>query len=69
MRNKIVWSDETQIELFSLNAKRHIWSKTGTIPTVKHGGGSDAPRPTRQSLRGSAEKNERNTPNTGVPSV
>ena len=40
MRNKILWSDETKIELFGLNAKRHIWRKPATIPTVKHGGGS-----------------------------
>ena len=40
MRNKLIWSDETQIELFVLNAKRHIWRKPGTIPTVKHAGGS-----------------------------
>ena len=40
MRNKILWSDETKIELFGLNAKSHIWRKPGTIPTVKHGGGS-----------------------------
>ena len=39
MRNKIIWSDETKIELFGLNAKRHVWRKPGTIPTVKHGGG------------------------------
>jgi hypothetical protein len=39
MRNKILWSDETKIELFGLNAKFHIWRKPGTIPTVKHGGG------------------------------
>ena len=39
MRNKILWSDETKIELFGLNAKRHVWRKPGTIPTVKHGGG------------------------------
>jgi hypothetical protein len=39
MSNKILWSDETKIELFVLNAKRHIWMKHGTIPTVKHGGG------------------------------
>jgi transposase len=32
MRNKILWSDETKIELFGLNAKRHIWRKPGTIP-------------------------------------
>ena len=40
MRNKNRWSDETKIELFGLNAKRHVWMKPGTIPTVKHGGGS-----------------------------
>ncbi|KAG2469857.1 TCB1 transposase, partial [Polypterus senegalus] len=47
MRNKILWSDETKIELFGVNARRHIWRKPGTahhqantIPTVKHGGGS-----------------------------
>ena len=38
-RNKILWSDETKIELFGLNAKRHFWRKPGIIPTVKHGGG------------------------------
>ncbi|CDQ70431.1 unnamed protein product [Oncorhynchus mykiss] len=40
MRNKILWSDETKIELFGLNVKRHVWRKHGTIPVVKHGGGS-----------------------------
>ena len=40
MRNKILWSDETKIELFGLNAKRQVWRKPGTIPTVKHGCGS-----------------------------
>ncbi len=47
MRNKILWSDETEIELFSLSSKGHVWRKPGTvhhlhntIPTVKHGGGS-----------------------------
>ena len=47
MRNKILWSDETKIELFGLNAKCHVWRKPGTahhlansLPTVKHGGGS-----------------------------
>uniref|UniRef100_A0A8K9Y278 Uncharacterized protein n=1 Tax=Oncorhynchus mykiss TaxID=8022 RepID=A0A8K9Y278_ONCMY len=34
---QILWSDETKIELFGLNAKHHIWRKPGT---VKHGGGS-----------------------------
>ena len=38
MRNKILWSDETNIELFGLNVKRHIWRKPGTVPTVKDGG-------------------------------
>ena len=40
MRNMILWSDEIKIELFGLNAKRHVWRKPGTIPTVKYGGGS-----------------------------
>ena len=40
MKNNILWSNETKIELFSLNAKTHFWRKPGTIPMVKHGGGS-----------------------------
>ena len=40
MINKILWSDKTKIELFGLNAKRHMWRKPGTIPTVEHCGGS-----------------------------
>jgi hypothetical protein len=40
MRNKILCSDETKIELFGLNANCHVWKTPGTIPTVKHGGGS-----------------------------
>ncbi|KAK3560299.1 hypothetical protein QTP86_006319 [Hemibagrus guttatus] len=47
MRNKIVWSEETKIELYVLNVNHHVWRKPGTahhlaniIPTVKHGGGS-----------------------------
>ena len=39
MRNKILWSDETKIELVALNAKCHVWRKPGTMPSVKHGGG------------------------------
>ena len=39
-RNKILWSDETKIELFGRNAKHHVWRHPGTIPTLKHGGGS-----------------------------
>jgi hypothetical protein len=34
MRSKILWSDESKIELFGLNAKRHVWRKPGTIPSV-----------------------------------
>ena len=37
MRNKILWSDETEIELFGLNAKHHVWRMHGTIPMVKRG--------------------------------
>jgi hypothetical protein len=40
MTNNILWSDKTNIELFGLNTKRHVWRKPGTILTVKHGGGS-----------------------------
>ena len=40
MRKKILWSDETKIELFGLNAKLHVWRKPDTILMVKHGGGS-----------------------------
>ena len=40
MRNNILWSDETKIKLFGLNAKCHVWRKPGPIHTVKHGGGS-----------------------------
>ena len=39
-RNTFLWSDETKIELFGLNAKCHVWRKPSTIPTGKHGGGS-----------------------------
>jgi hypothetical protein len=41
MRNKILWSNETRIELFCLNTKHHVWRKPATIPTVKHGGVRD----------------------------
>ena len=40
MRNKILWSDKSTVELLGLNAKCHIWRKPGTIPMVKHGGNS-----------------------------
>uniref|UniRef100_A0AAZ3S394 Transposase Tc1-like domain-containing protein n=1 Tax=Oncorhynchus tshawytscha TaxID=74940 RepID=A0AAZ3S394_ONCTS len=44
---KVLWSDETKIELFGHNDHRCVWRKKGeackpknTIPTVKHGGDS-----------------------------
>ena len=44
---KVMWSDETKIELFGLNSTRRVWraknteyNPKNTIPTVKHGGGS-----------------------------
>uniref|UniRef100_A0AAZ3R1F8 Transposable element Tc1 transposase n=1 Tax=Oncorhynchus tshawytscha TaxID=74940 RepID=A0AAZ3R1F8_ONCTS len=40
MRNNIFWSDKTKMELFDLNAQRHVWKKPGMIPMMKHGGGS-----------------------------
>jgi hypothetical protein len=40
MRNKILWSDGTKIQLFGLNAQYYIWRKPVTIPMEKHGGGS-----------------------------
>jgi transposase len=44
---KVIWSDETKIELFGRNTATRVWRKNGTahniqntIPTVKFGGGS-----------------------------
>ena len=44
---KVMWSDETKIELFGLNSTRRIlrtkkkkYNPKNTIPTVKHGGGN-----------------------------
>uniref|UniRef100_A0AAZ3SUZ6 Transposase n=1 Tax=Oncorhynchus tshawytscha TaxID=74940 RepID=A0AAZ3SUZ6_ONCTS len=44
---KVMWSDETKIELFGLNSTHRVWRKKkdeynpkNTIPTVKHGGGN-----------------------------
>ena len=44
---KVMWSDETKIEVFGLNSTCHVWRKKKdeynpkiTIPTVKHGGGN-----------------------------
>ncbi len=43
---KVLWSDETKIQLFGINSTRHVWRRRNaaydpknTIPTVKHGGG------------------------------
>ena len=45
--NKVIWSDETKIELFGRNMRTRVWREKGTefkpsntIPTVKFGGGS-----------------------------
>uniref|UniRef100_A0AAY5JVH9 Tc1-like transposase DDE domain-containing protein n=1 Tax=Esox lucius TaxID=8010 RepID=A0AAY5JVH9_ESOLU len=42
-----MWSDETKIDIFSLNSTRHVWRKKkdeynlkNTFPTVKHGSGN-----------------------------
>jgi len=47
MWRNVLWSEETNIELFGLNSKCYFWYKVSTahypintIPTVKHGGGS-----------------------------
>ena len=44
---KVMWSDETKIELFGINSTRRVWRKRiaeynpkNTIPTVKLGGGN-----------------------------
>ncbi len=44
---KVLWSDETKIELFGINSTHRVWrtrnaayDPKNTIPTVKHGGGN-----------------------------
>ena len=44
---KVMWSDETKIELFGIDSIRHVWRKRNaeynpknTISTVKYGGGN-----------------------------
>ncbi len=44
---KVLWTDETKIELFDINSTRRVWRRRNaaydpkdTIPTVKHGGGN-----------------------------
>ena len=43
----VIWSDETEMELFSKNSTCRVWRRKNaelhpknTIPTVKHGGGN-----------------------------
>ncbi len=43
---KVLWSDETKIQLFGINSTRRVWRRNAaydpksTISTVKHGGGN-----------------------------
>ena len=44
---KVLWSDETKMELFGINSTRRVWRRRNaaydpknTISTVKHGGGN-----------------------------
>ena len=44
--NNVLWTDQTNVEMFGHNAQQHVWRKPNTayqhkhlIPTVKHGGG------------------------------
>ncbi len=44
---KVLWSDETKIELFGIISTRHVWRRRNvaydpknTFPTIKHGGGN-----------------------------
>ena len=46
-RERVLWTDETKIELFGHNYRNYVWKKEGeaylpknTVPTVKFGGGS-----------------------------
>jgi len=45
--NRVLWTDETKIELFGHNNVSHVYRESGkaflpknTVPTVKHGGGN-----------------------------
>ena len=60
---KVMWSDETKIELFGINSTRRAWRKRdaeynpkNTIPTVKHGGGNLMLWGTLRIWRGSAKR-------------
>ena len=44
---KVLWSDETKMELFGINSTRHVWRRRNAaydpkniLPPVKHGGGN-----------------------------
>ncbi len=44
---KVLWSDETKIQLFGINSTSRVWRRRNaaydpkiTIPTIKHGGGN-----------------------------
>ena len=46
-REKVIWSDETKVELFGRNTATSVWRENGTaskkhhtVPTVKFGGDS-----------------------------
>jgi transposase len=34
VRNKILWSDETKMELYGLNVKGHVWRKPSQSPDL-----------------------------------
>ncbi len=47
LRNHVLWSDETKINLFGSDGVKRVWRQQGeeykdkcVLPTVKHGGGS-----------------------------
>ena len=44
---RVLWTDETKLQLFGHNSRNHVWRKDGdafkpknTVPKVKFGGGS-----------------------------
>ncbi len=44
---KVLWSDETKIQIFGINSTRRVWRRRNaaydpknTVPTIKHGGGN-----------------------------
>ena len=78
MRNKIIWSDETKIELFGLTAKRHVSRKPDIIPLAQSEPKLEPYRTFMERPENScavmlpiqpAENNGIIFPNTGVPSL